>query len=321
MTRVGRAIAAGALFLIIMSASHAQPRLRAASAQRAQAAVFKSGIDLVHFAVTVTDRKGNFVADLKADDFQIVEEGKKQTVSYFLPGGADETALPPLHLGLLFDTSGSMTEDLRESRTAAIKFLNTLTRAVDITFVDFDTEVRVARYGQNDFPRLVERIRKRGADGWTALYDALGVYLDGAAEQDGQKILILYTDGGDTRSAITFSDAVTLLKASDVTVYSVGFLEHQSSSTKMDQRMRLQQIAELTGGTAHFPTAVKELDSVYDKIYAEITARYNLGYTSTDMRTDGAWRDVQIKLTRPDLKGARIRTRKGYFGPYQKPSR
>ncbi len=308
MSRIGRVVSALAIVVGALPRSGAQP-------------VFKSGIDLVHFPVAVTDRKGNFVTDLKAEDFQIIEQGKKQAISYFIPGDADERALPPLHLGLLFDTSGSMTDDLRESRTAAIKFLNTLTRAVDITFVDFDTEVRVARYGQNDFPRLVERIRMREADGWTALYDALGVYLDGAAAQDGQKILVLYTDGGDTRSAISFSEALDLLKASDVTVYAVGFLEHQSSSVKLDQRMRLQQIAELTGGTAHFPMAVKELDAVYDKIHQEITARYNLGYTSSDPRTDGAWRNVEIKLTRPDLKGAKIRTRKGYFGPYQKSSR
>ena len=73
-----------------------------------------------------------------------------------------------------------MEADLKLSRSAAIKFLNTLPEAEDITLVDFDTEVRVARYGQRDFARLVERIRSRKPDGWTALYDALGVYLDGA---------------------------------------------------------------------------------------------------------------------------------------------
>ena len=66
--------------------------------------------------------------------------------------------------------------------------------------------MRVARYNPADFPRLVERIRGRKPDGMTALYDALGVYLDGAAEDDGRTVLVLYTDGGDTRSAMSFSD-------------------------------------------------------------------------------------------------------------------
>ncbi len=101
-----------------------------------------------------------------------------------------------------------------------------------MTLVDFDTEVRVAKYGQLDFPRLVERIRARKPSGFTAMYDALGVYLDSAAEAQGRKILVLFTDGGDTRSTIRFGDVLTLVRASDVTVYSVGFLENQPSSVR-----------------------------------------------------------------------------------------
>ena len=75
------------------------------------------------------------------------------------------------------------------------------------------------------------------------------------------------------------------------------------------------------GGQAFFPTSIKELDGVYDKIMKEITARYTLGYTSTDERADGAWRPVEIKVKRPDLKGVRIRTRPGYYAPGSPPSR
>ena len=100
----------------------------------------------------------------------------------------------------------------------------------------------------------------RKADGWTALYDAMGVYLNGAQDQDGQKILVLYTDGGDTRSSLTFRDALDLLKASDVTVYAVGYLEHQSSSGRAQQRMELDRFATMTGGQAYFPVAGRDLD-------------------------------------------------------------
>ena len=53
------------------------------------------------------------------------------------------------------------------------------------------------------------------------------VYLNGAQDQDGQKVLVLYTDGGDTRSSITFHETLDLLKASDVTVYAIGYLERE----------------------------------------------------------------------------------------------
>jgi VWFA-related protein len=277
-----------------------------------QVPTFKASVDLVSFGVTVTDRRGNFITDLHAEDFEIVEEGTPQALKVFARG--DEADGLDMHVGLLFDTSGSMGEDLKLSRSAAIKFLNTLHDAKDMTLVDFDTEVRVAKYGQPDFPRMVERIRNRKPDGWTALYDALGVYLDGATEDDGRTILVLYTDGGDTRSAIGFSDALNLVRASDVTIYAVGFLDHQPSSVKAEQRMRLQQITDATGGQAFFPMSMKEVDAAYDKIVAQIRAQYSLGFASTNTKMDGQWREVKIKVKRPDV---RIQSRKGYFAPYK----
>jgi VWFA-related protein len=179
--------------------------------------------------------------------------------------------------------------------------------------VDFDTEVRVARYRADDYPRLIERIRMRKPGGYTAFYDALGVYLRGASEQDGQKVLVAYTDGGDTRSAIDAGEVMDLLKLSDVTMYALGYLEHQTSTVRGNAQGELRRFASMTGGQAFFPTSLKELDGVYERILTEISARYTLGYTSSDERADGSWRDVDIRLTRADLKGAKLRTRPGYF--------
>lgn len=283
---------------------------------------YRVAVDLVHFGVVVTDKQGQPISGLTADDFDVRERGKPQRIKFFAAGdgtlGGDGSALaPPLHLGLLLDASGSMDADIKDVRTAVVKFLNQNAHAVDVTVVDFDTEVRVARYGPDDYPRMIERIRRRKADGWTAFYDALGVYLDGASRQDGQKILVVYTDGGDTRSAINAGEVVDLLKASDVTLYAIGYLEHQSSSVRNNSRMELMRFSALTGGQAFFPTSLKELDGMYEKIRREIAARYTLGYTSTDERTDGAWRQVEIKLKRDDLKGAKLRTRPGYFAAYR----
>src|SRR5438093_588330 len=178
----------------------------------AQTPTFRTGIDLATFGVTVVDKKGEYLTDLNAEDFEIVEDGQKQTLKYFARG-TDLESGPEMHVGLLFDTSGSMSEDIKLSRSAAVKFLNTLSEAKDMTLVDFDTEVRVAKYGQKDFPRMVERIRGRTPDGNTALYDAMGV------------------------------------------------------------------------------------------------------------KQDGAWRKVEIKVSRPDLKGTKILARRGYFAPYQEPKK
>jgi VWFA-related protein len=305
-----------AALLMMLALAAAIPAGFAPVSAGAQQPTFRADIDLVNFGVTVTDRRGSFITDLTAADFEIVEEGKPQTVTFFARGDQQESA-PEMHVGLLFDTSGSMGQDIQLARSAAVRFLNTLSDAEDMTLVDFDTEVRVAKYGQKDFPRMVERIRGRKPDGWTAIYDALGVYLDGASENEGRTILVIYSDGGDTRSTIGFSDLMTLIRASDVTIYSVGFLDNQSSSGRAEQRARLHQMAEATGGQSFFPSTMKDVEAAYDKIVAQIRAQYSLGYSSTNTAQDGQWRRVEIKVKKPGLRDVRVQTRRGYFAPYK----
>jgi Ca-activated chloride channel homolog len=272
---------------------------------------YKTRIDLVSFTVTVIDRSGKLLADLEPADFDVREDGMPQTLAYFSPG-SDEQGVP-LHIGLLFDTSESMEQDLSFSRSAAIKFVSAFPKAVDFSVVDFDSEVRAARFSQSEFPRLVERIRNRPAKGFTALYDALSVYLGGAFDETGRKVLVVYTDGGDTSSSRSWSETVRLLKASDVTVYPIGFMAHQSGSSRFLQKGRLGEMAALTGGLAFFPGAMKELDAMYGRIAGEMHAQYTLGYVSTNLAHDGKWRNVAVKVTRPGLARLVIRTREGYF--------
>ena len=279
--------------------------------------VFRAGVDLVHFGVVVTDRSGAPILGLTPDDFEIVEEGKPQAIKIFA-GGEPETA-PAVHLGFMIDNSGSMIDDIRDVQTAAIKFLKSVDGIIDVTLTDFDTEVRVARFNPDDFPRLIERIRMRKPDGYTALYDALGVYLNGAFSQTGDKILVLYTDGGDTRSSMNQGELLELLKASDVTVYPIGYLQNRGSG-RHDQQQILNRFATTTGGQAFFPSSIKDLDEMYEKILREIAGRYSLGYVSSNTKMDGTWREVKIRLAdKPELRNAKIRTRAGYYAPY-KPS-
>jgi VWFA-related protein len=273
---------------------------------------FRTGVDLVTFGVTAVDRKGNLVDDLTQADFEIREDGALQTVTHFTRGLADGEG-PATHLGLMLDTSASMERDLKLARSAAIRFLNMVPEAEDITLVDFDTEVRVTRYPQSEFARLVERIRLRKPDGFTALYDALGVYLDGASRQTGRTILVMYTDGADSRSRLRFSDVMDLLKASHVTVYAVGLVE-RTGRMRSEVTMRLQQMVAATGGQAFFPSSLEDLEKAYERVLGDIRAQYQLGYTSTNPALDGAWREVDIRVLRP---GVKLRTRQGYFALYR----
>lgn len=272
---------------------------------------FRSGVELVTFGVTVVDRRGNLVTDLTRDDFEVVEDGRPEELNYFAVGDGDTA--PPLHVGLMLDASGSMQTDLKLAQAASIKFLNLLPHAEDITLVDFDTQVRITRYPQRDFPRLVERIRQRKPEGWTALYDALGTFLDGVDQQEGRRVLVMYTDGADSRSVLSLGETLTLLRASPVTVYAIGFVGNSGSSRQLLQ-MTLMQLTEVTGGQAFFPSSMKGVEDAYDQVLAELAGQYHLGYLSDNPSTDGAWRKVEIKVKRPDT---RVRARKGYFAPYK----
>jgi VWFA-related protein len=215
----------------------------------------------------------------------------------------------------LLDVSGSQELDLGFTQNAVIKFLTALPDAADMTFIDFASQVRGGRYDQSDFPRLAKRVRSLTAGGETALYDAIGVYLDGASEQDGRKIMVLYTDGGDTQSSLGLGSLMTLLKASDVTVYAIGALDKQPYRSQVIQRALLADIAETTGGTAFFPGSIKDLDRIYEQVLGEVRAQYTIGYLSTNEKSDGAWRKVDVKITRPDAVGLHIRARRGYYAP------
>ena len=274
--------------------------------------LFRGRTDLVSVGVTVAAKRHRLVTSLGAGDFAVYEDGTPQQIFAFASGAQPG---PPLHIGVLLDVSGSQGLDLGFTQTAVIKFLASVPDPSDVTFIDFASHVRGGRYSQSDFPRLVKRVRDLRAGGETSLYDAIGLYLDGAREQDGRKVMVLYTDGADTHSSLSFEMLMTLLKASDVTIYAIGALEQQPLSVQSTQRALLAKIAEETGGTGFFPGSVKDLNRIYEQVLGEIQAQYTIGYVSTNEKADGAWRKIEIKITRQDAKGLKVRARRGYYAP------
>ena len=280
-----------------------------AAASRQQ---FRSGTDLVRLSVVVSGRDGLLLRGLTAGSFDVFEDGVKQTVTAFAEGGLDEI---PLHAGLLVDRSLSMERDLREATNAAIQFINALDEAVDVTFVDFNSSIRIGRFEPANYPHLFERMRDQDAEGMTALWDAVAAYLGNAASRQGQHVLILYTDGGDSTSRLRFDQLLTMLRGGNVMVYAIGYLENQLSAQRTTGQMYLTTLAREAGGDAFFPSAANELHRIYARILDEIGSRYTIGYVSTNPKAEGKFRKVQVKLTAPEHKSAKVRTRTGYLAP------
>ncbi len=274
--------------------------------------MFRTTTDVVHLPVTVMGRGDALIRGLTMDAFEVFEDGQRQTLTFFAEGAPGEAV--PLHLGLLLDTSGSMDQELADASSAAIRFVNALDEAVDVTFVDFATEVRVSQFSPGSFPYLFERVRSHEAQGATALYDALVMYLGAAARQDGQKVLLVYTDGEDSTSRTSYGQLIDQLRLSDVMVYAIGYMAslHGSGGTA---QVRLNDLAHQSGGEAFYPMGRAALDEIYARILDEIASRYTLGYVSTNRAADGRWRKVQVKTTAPGAEVAKVRTRPGYFAP------
>jgi Ca-activated chloride channel family protein len=144
------------------------------------------------------------------------------------------------------------------------------------------------------------------------------VYLGSAFDQTGRKVLVIFTDGDDTSSSRRWDETVRLLRASDVTVYPIGFLSNRGSP-RLTLQSKLMEIARLTGGRAMFPGTMKELEPMYAAIAAEIEGQYVIGYVPTNVARDGKWRKVDIKLKRPSSERLQVRTREGYFAPLAGP--
>ncbi|NQW05327.1 MAG: VWA domain-containing protein [Acidobacteria bacterium] len=271
---------------------------------------FRTATDVVLLPVTVLGGGDALVRGLTGDDFEVFEDGQRQIVTFFSEGAAGDAV--PLHLGLLLDTSGSMARDLARAATAAIRFVDALDEAVDATFVEFSSDVRVSRFSQASYPHLFERMRSNEADGATALYDAIALYLSAAAQQDGQKVLLLYTDGEDSTSSLSYGRMSEMLRLSDVMVYAVGYLGGLTGSSRGMSQLRLNDLSHQSGGEAFYPMGGDALDDIYARIRDEIASRYTLGYVSTNRVSDGKWRRLDVRTTEP---GAKVRTRPGYFAP------
>jgi Ca-activated chloride channel family protein len=272
--------------------------------------VFRGTVEVVRLPVVVFARDGAPVRGLTADDFEVFEGGRRQPVAFFAEGPPGPDV--PLHLGIMLDRSESMELDLKAASAAAIRFIDALDEARDVTLVEFEKAIQVSRFSPANYPQLFSRIRDGKLGPLTALNDAIGRYVETTHGRDGQHVLVLYTDGGDSANGLTAADVQTLLRMGDVMVYVMGYVENLPAGERLRMQGTLTRMAEETGGEAFFPSSVKDVSAAYARIRAEIDARYTLGYVPSETVRDGRFRRVEVRLRHPE-PGIRVRTRSGYI--------
>ena len=260
-------------------------------------------VNLVELYVAVTDRSGTLVRDLKQEDFEVYEAGKRQEIAKF-----ELVQNLPLIVGILIDTSGSMAGSMVDTEKAAAGFLESVMTPKDKAFaVSFARRPRLEMPPTDDTGAVVQAIEGLQAVGDTALHDALVHSLYYFRGVQGQRALVLLSDGDDNASYITYKDALEYARRSGVAVYTIGL---NIPVLETGIRVKLNELAEATGGRTFFTNNAEELAGIYKQIETELRSRYLVAYNSNEVSGQGGFREVQVKVKRSGLKA---RTARGYY--------
>jgi Ca-activated chloride channel family protein len=277
-------------------------------------AAFRAGVDVVSMNVTVADRDNRYVPDLSEVEFSVYEDGVQQDISFF-----SQNQLP-LALSLLLDSSASMDDRLSTLQSAAVDFVRRLQPTDLAQVIDFDSRVKIHQAFTGDTAQLEAAIGRTVAGGSTSLYNALYISLKElrkvsveTVEDVRRQALVVFSDGEDTSSLVSFDEVLDLAKRSETAVYTIA-LRGEDNSTRgfREAEFVMRQLAQETGGRTFAASSVDDLTGIYSQIADELLSQYTIGYLPKNARRDGAWRQLVVQLSRPDTTA---RTKRGYYAP------
>ncbi|HYE73580.1 MAG TPA: VWA domain-containing protein, partial [Blastocatellia bacterium] len=132
-----------------------------------------------------------------------------------------------------------------------------------------------------------------------------------------KRAILLISDGQDNSSRYTYGELRKLLKEANVQIYSIGIVEmggNAGSSLDLQGQSILEEIAQVTGGKAFFPRSPAELEDATTRIALELRHQYSIGYEPTNLKRDGKWRKINVKVKPPrGLPSLTIRSKEGYY--------
>ncbi len=283
--------------------------------------MFKVDVSLVVLPVTVLDKKGRMVNDLKRENFRVFEDGVPQKLSVFTHADI------PVTMGIIIDDSGSMRPKRSAVNAAALTFVKTSNPQDQVFVVNFNDVYYLDTPG--DFATNVEELKaaldKIDSRGGTALYDAVYASLDHLKLGNRDKhVLLVITDGEDNASRYTFQDLLAYAQKSNAQIYTVGLLgdEEPGGLFKVHgagvhkAAKVLHELSAATGGEAYLPKSLEEVDSTCQQIARDIRNQYTLAYYPTNAKKDGSFRSVRVDATAPNHhERLTVRTRMGYYAP------
>jgi Ca-activated chloride channel family protein len=289
------------------------------AAQDQKTPVFKSGVDLVRISAIVRDRKGRFVRDLSARDFEVLDGGQHRKITDF------RNDLAGVSVALLFDVSGSMQSKLPNAREAAEHVLSWMNADNDEAAIfTFDTrldEVTPFTAGLKALPPAIEDITPFGA---TSLHDAIAQTARRVGAREGHRhAVVVLTDGNDNASRLTAGEVSSIASGIDVPVYIFGIVPSidnptadvaTTSAERSPLAGPLSDLATWTGGHVFVSSTPGQRSLAARQIIDELRHQYLIAFESSG---SPGWHPLVVRAIDKDLT---VRARSGYIAGQSRPN-
>jgi Ca-activated chloride channel family protein len=275
------------------------------------AGTIKVNVKLVNVFVTVTDTHGAPVAGLTQDNFQVFEDGHKEKISLF-----DKESAIPLSIVLAIDTSLSTKKDLPLELNSARRFAHAILRPVDaLCLYQFSEIVEEVTPFTSDLKRIDNGIGHVRQGSATAMYDAMYLGSRALESQQGRKVMVMITDGGDTVSRVDYKEALRAAQEAEAIVYSIIIVPIEASAGRdTGGEHALIQLSDDTGGKYFYATSIAQLDTAFQKISDELRTQYLLGYYPSRRLSDSDYRRIEVVVNGlPEDSGYKLHHRTGYY--------
>ncbi len=295
-------------------------------------------VNMVQLNVAVTDKSGNYITGLKPTDFAIYEDGIMEKPATFAEGdqparrvgdapeAAIATADPAVNdpanasaatfesmitganVFVLFDTSDYMYRGFVFAQDAISDFIRSLGKADKIAFYSYSRDLSRAASLTADRANLLHAVRSTVAGDQAALYNALLLTLKDAAQNQGRKVVVVFSNGPDNSSVVPPEDVAEFAQSAGVSIYMISTQEARLEpvSTAVFDRM-----TAATGGKAYFAKNWRDETKAFASIRDDLNHLYSLSYYPKANPNNG-WRSISVRLVGEHLKKYKIRTRNGY---------
>ena len=273
--------------------------------------VLHTDVEEVVLNCTVLDGS-RLVPDLKKENFEVLEDGIKQTLISF-----QHTDLP-VSIAIVVDNSGSMSRKRPSVNKSTLDLVLASNPQDEAFVVNFSDEAFIDQEFTSDVNKLRDGLGHIESRGGTALYDAVVASADKlvADAKRPKQVLILITDGEDNASTLNLEQTIRRVQQlSGPVIYSIGLLfgDEMTHAEVRHARRALEMLSTETGGMAFFPKSIEQVDQIAAEVARDIRNQYTLGYHSTRPTTEPGFRRVQVMAEGKGANKLNVRTRTGYF--------